>query len=90
MYVSNSRSNWRAKFRGRSRGHGQPSPKPRILTHPLFAARHTLEPFWLDDTSEGATAFDDLVFQTRPIYRGTPWFLAGAVLYYRLCDRLAR
>ena len=39
---------------------------------------------------EGATAFDDLAFQTRPFYRGTPWFLAGAVLYYRLRDRLAR
>ena len=67
------------------------------MTHPLFAARHTLEPFWLDDTPElalgtpeGATAFDDLVLQTRPIYRGAPWFLAGAVLNYRLSDRLAR
>ena len=39
---------------------------------------------------EGATAFDDLAFQTRPFYNGTPWFLAGAVLYYRLRDRLAR
>jgi len=39
---------------------------------------------------EGATAFDDLTFQTRPFYYGTPWFLAGAVLYYRLRDRLAR
>jgi glycine/D-amino acid oxidase-like deaminating enzyme len=39
---------------------------------------------------EGATAFDDLAFQTRPFYNGTPWFLAGAVLYYRLRDQLAR
>ena len=39
---------------------------------------------------EGVTAFDDLAFQTRPFYRGTPWFLAGAVLYYRLRDHLAR
>ena len=39
---------------------------------------------------EGATAFDDLAFPTRPFYRGTPWFLAGAVLYYRLRDQLAR
>ncbi len=49
------------------------------MTHPLFAARHTIEPFCLDDTPEpalgtpeGATAFDDLAFQTRPFYRGTP------------------
>jgi glycine/D-amino acid oxidase-like deaminating enzyme len=39
---------------------------------------------------EGRTAFDDVAFQTRPFYDGAPWFLAGAVLYYRLCDRLAR
>ena len=67
------------------------------MTHPLFAARHTIEPFCLDDTPEpalgtpeGATAFDDLAFQTRPFYRGTPWFLAGAVVYYRLRDQSAR
>ena len=40
--------------------------------------------------AEGRTAFDDLPFQTRPLYDGTPWFLAGAVLYYRLLDRFAR
>ena len=34
--------------------------------------------------------FGNPKFQTRPFYRGTPWFLAGAVLYYRLRDRLAR
>ena len=39
---------------------------------------------------EGKSAFDELAFQTRPLYDGAPWFLAGAVLYYRLCDRLAR
>jgi hypothetical protein len=67
------------------------------MTHPLFAACHKLEPLWLDDTPapalgtpEGATAFDDLAFQTRPFYRGTPWFLAGAVLYDHLRDQLAR
>ncbi|MEX2647576.1 MAG: FAD-binding oxidoreductase [Alphaproteobacteria bacterium] len=36
---------------------------------------------------EGRTAFDDLPFETRPLYDGTPWFLAGAVLWYRLMDR---
>ena len=39
---------------------------------------------------EGATAFDDLPFQTRPLYYGNPWFLAGALIYYRCLDRLAR
>jgi glycine/D-amino acid oxidase-like deaminating enzyme len=40
-------------------------------------------------SAEGRTAFDDLPFQTRPLYDGTPWFLAGAVLYYRFLDRYA-
>ena len=35
----------------------------------------------------GHTAFDELPFQTRPFYDGEPWFLAGAVLWYRLMDR---
>lgn len=37
--------------------------------------------------AEGRTAFDDLAFETRPFYDGTPWFLAGAVAWYRLLDR---
>jgi glycine/D-amino acid oxidase-like deaminating enzyme len=37
---------------------------------------------------EGATALDDLRFQTRPLYYGTPWFLAASVGYYRMADRL--
>lgn len=37
--------------------------------------------------AEGRTAFDDLTFETRPFYDGMPWFLAGAVLWYRLMDR---
>ena len=40
--------------------------------------------------ADGATAFDDLPLQTRPFYGGKPWFLAGAVAYYRMRDRLAR
>lgn len=36
---------------------------------------------------EGTTAFDDLRFQTRPFYRGNPWFLAPSVMYYRWRDR---
>ncbi len=37
--------------------------------------------------AEGRTAFDALPFPTRPFYDGDPWFLAGAVLWYRLMDR---
>ncbi|MGH7101805.1 MAG: NAD(P)/FAD-dependent oxidoreductase [Acetobacteraceae bacterium] len=38
---------------------------------------------------EGATAFDDMPFQTRPFYGGNPWFLAPSVMYYRWRDRHA-
>lgn len=34
------------------------------------------------------TAFEQLNFPTRPLYRGNPWFLEPAVLYYKLRDRL--
>jgi glycine/D-amino acid oxidase-like deaminating enzyme len=37
--------------------------------------------------SEGRTAFDDLAFETRPLYSGNPWFLAPAVAYYRWQDQ---
>jgi hypothetical protein len=37
---------------------------------------------------KGRTAFDDLAFQTRPLYTGNPWFLAPAVALYRLRDSL--
>jgi len=36
----------------------------------------------------GRTAFDDLPFPTRPLYRGNPWFLAPSIRYYRWLDRL--
>ncbi len=36
---------------------------------------------------DGATAFDEIPFPTRPLYTGTPWFLAPAVMAYRLRDR---
>ena len=38
--------------------------------------------------AEGRTALDGLAFQTRPLYTGTPWFLAATVRYYRWRDRL--
>ncbi len=37
--------------------------------------------------AEGATALDGLQFQTRPLYYGTPWFLASSVAWYRFADR---
>lgn len=36
--------------------------------------------------AEGKTAFDDLPNPTRPFYNGKPWFLPGAVAYYRWQD----
>ncbi len=39
---------------------------------------------------EGATAFDGIRFQTRPLYTGNPWFLAPSIGYYRWRDRLNR
>lgn len=36
--------------------------------------------------AEGRTGFDDIAFQTRPLYSGNPWFLAPAIAYYRWCD----
>jgi glycine/D-amino acid oxidase-like deaminating enzyme len=37
---------------------------------------------------DGATAFDDIRFQTRPFYHGNPWFLSPAVAYHRWRDRM--
>ena len=35
---------------------------------------------------EGRTVFEDLNFQTRPLYYGDPWFLAPSIRYYRWRD----
>jgi glycine/D-amino acid oxidase-like deaminating enzyme len=35
---------------------------------------------------EGATAFDNLQFPTRPLYFGKPWFLPSVVRWYRFRD----
>ena len=37
---------------------------------------------------DGQSAFNRPRFQTRPLYRGKPWFLAAAVRYYQWLDRL--
>ena len=39
---------------------------------------------------EGASALDAVPFQTRPLYTGTPWFLAASVAWYRWWDRRNR
>ena len=36
---------------------------------------------------EGNIAFDDLKFETRPLYTGKPWFLPPMVQYYRWRDK---
>jgi hypothetical protein len=40
--------------------------------------------------AKGRTAFDDPAFQTRPLYRGKPWFLAASIRYFRWRDRQSR
>jgi hypothetical protein len=37
---------------------------------------------------EGASAFDGIAFETRPTYRGKPWFLPGLIFRYRVLDRI--
>jgi glycine/D-amino acid oxidase-like deaminating enzyme len=39
-------------------------------------------------SKEGATALDGVDFPTRPLYSGTPWFLAPSIAWYKLRDRL--
>jgi glycine/D-amino acid oxidase-like deaminating enzyme len=39
---------------------------------------------------DGRTGFDDLSFQTRPLYTGNPWFLSASVMYYRWLDGFNR
>jgi glycine/D-amino acid oxidase-like deaminating enzyme len=38
--------------------------------------------------SESEIAMNGLRFQTRPLYRGNPWFLAPTIRYYQIKDRL--
>lgn len=37
--------------------------------------------------ADPASAYADLPFRTRPLYRGRPWFLPLAVLFYEMLDR---
>lgn len=38
--------------------------------------------------SDTQTAFDDLEFETRPLYGGHPWFMPAIMTWHRLADRL--
>ena len=42
----------------------------------------------LGQADEGRTAFDDLDFDTRPLYTGNPWFMPAIVRWHRLIDDL--
>ncbi|MEM9634004.1 MAG: FAD-binding oxidoreductase [Pseudomonadota bacterium] len=39
-------------------------------------------------TDKSISAFERISYPTRPLYGGTPWFLAPSVLVYRLRDRI--
>jgi len=38
--------------------------------------------------ADGATALDDRMFPTIPLYQGNPWFLTAVAAYYRMRDRM--
>jgi len=38
--------------------------------------------------ADGETAFDDLPFESRPLYGGNPWFMPAIMTWHRLADRL--
>ncbi|NOX74071.1 MAG: FAD-binding oxidoreductase [Alphaproteobacteria bacterium] len=42
----------------------------------------------LGDQDRGRTAFDDLPFQTKPLYTGNPWFMPIVLNWHRIADRL--
>lgn len=42
----------------------------------------------LGNETDGATAFDDLPFNTKPLYTGNPWFLPAIIRWHRFIDRM--
>ena len=42
----------------------------------------------LDQQDQGRTAFDDLTFQSKPLYTGNPWFMPMLLNWHRLADKL--
>jgi glycine/D-amino acid oxidase-like deaminating enzyme len=42
----------------------------------------------LGETAQGSTAFDDLAFDSRPLYTGNPWFMSPIIQWHRALDRL--
>lgn len=41
----------------------------------------------LGESDAGRTAFDDLPFETRPLYTGSPWFMPAIIRWHRMLDR---
>jgi glycine/D-amino acid oxidase-like deaminating enzyme len=42
----------------------------------------------LGQADAGKTAFDDLPFETRPLYNGAPWFMPAIIRWHRFIDEL--
>ncbi len=42
----------------------------------------------LGNEEEGRTAFDDMSFDSKPFYTGSPWFMPALIRWHRLADRL--
>ena len=42
----------------------------------------------LGDEERGRTAFDDLPFDSRPLYTGNPWFMPAIIRWHRLIDQM--
>ncbi len=42
----------------------------------------------LGQVEEGKTAFDDLPFETRPLYNGVPWFMPAIIRWHRFVDQI--
>ena len=40
------------------------------------------------NTSGHETAFDNMDFETRPLYSGNPWFMPGLLVWHRVADKL--
>lgn len=42
------------------------------------------------DLPQSETAFDNLTFQSHPLYTGNPWFMPTIMQWHRLADKLGR
>ena len=41
----------------------------------------------LGDDEKGRTAFDDIPMESKPFYRGNPWFMPAVLAWHRVADR---